>query len=94
MGPVDLDAARRVVSQAELQALEDAERLRVEAEEILTEARTEATRIVEQSRRDAEDAKLSVRRELVRQLLGLRDALDRADDSFHAFLESISSVSS
>ncbi len=84
----ELKSARRVVSREEMQALEKAEAIRLEAEELLREARVEAQRIVEESRREAEEARMTVRRQLLGHLVMLRDAMERADESLRAFVES------
>ncbi len=84
----DLQSARQVVSSAERDALEEAERLRVEAEGLLEDARAEAARIVDQSRREAAEA-ASLRLQLIQQMVMLRDALERADEGFEEFLASV-----
>jgi vacuolar-type H+-ATPase subunit E/Vma4 len=85
----DLESARQVVSRAEREALEAAERLRVEAEELLEEARAEAARLVDRGCRDAAEA-ASLRRQLIEQMVMLRDALERADEGLEEFLASVS----
>lgn len=87
-GGRDLESARRVVSRAELDALDEAEQLRNEARELLVEARAEAARVIEGARTEAEEAAKAVHRALLIQMAGLRDALGRADESFGLFLQS------
>jgi ElaB/YqjD/DUF883 family membrane-anchored ribosome-binding protein len=73
-------------------ATEDAGRLReearIEAGRVMAKARVEAERTSQEGRREAAQALEAVHGQLVHEIVGLRDAMDRTRQSFDLFLES------
>ena len=85
----------RVVDDAIAEAARILEAARAEAGRIressgpdVDNARAEADRLVAEARREAADALNAVRCQLISEILGLRDAMEKARQSFAQFVES------
>src|SRR5438270_2442224 len=80
--------ADRLVEEARAEAARIVEASRHDAARHLEEALARVDQLSEDARRDATEALVAVRRQLVAEILGLRDAMERARESFEVFLAS------